>query len=58
MNEQKYEEIARKAGWTTIDEFGWDGNLICHKDHGDERDGREYGSWEVCCIAEWLVAEG
>jgi hypothetical protein len=55
--EEYFEKMAREAGWTTIEEFGWDGTLICHKDHGEERDGREYGSWEACCVGEWLVVE-
>lgn len=50
--EAQYEAAARAKGWCTIDEGGWAGNLICHKDRLDDRAGPEYGSWKECCEAE------
>jgi hypothetical protein len=55
MTEQQAEQIARESGWTTIDEGGWDGNLICHRDRLDDRAGPEYGSWIECVETEALV---
>jgi hypothetical protein len=54
MDEDLAEKIARKHGWTTIEEGGWDGNLICHRDHLEDRAGNEYGSWADCVKEEAL----
>lgn len=51
------EASARDAGWVTIDEGGWDGNLICHRDNLEDRAGKEYGSWEECCTDQGLLAQ-
>jgi hypothetical protein len=40
------ELIARRRGFITIDQAGWDGTLICHYSHAEKRDGPEYGSWD------------
>ena len=46
-----YEQRCRAKGWTTIDEAGWCGNLICHRDHLEDRAGPEFGSWRECAKA-------
>lgn len=51
------ETVARNAGWVTIEEGGWDGDLICHRDTLESRAGPEYDSWQACCIAQNLKPE-
>lgn len=53
----RWKWLAKRKRWTTIEHFGWAGNLICHADHGDTRDYHEYGSWEACCIGEGLLMQ-